>query len=105
MSLRPGWRSAIRPKVGSQSPASSAVGSPAFSAAVAVEINPAEAEPEVALVANIVANSQARLPVTSDLYKVPHLLSHSLTVGNAFATLKKVVETGRYSSSHFRDPI
>ena len=64
--------------------------------ALQVELNPAEAEPEVALVANIVANSQARLPVTSDLYKVPHLLSHSLTVGNAFATLKKVVETGRY---------
>ena len=61
-----------------------------------VEINPAEAEPEVALVANIVANSRARLPVTSDLYKLPPLLSHRLTVGNAFATLKKVAETGRY---------
>lgn len=64
--------------------------------ALQVEINPAEAEPEVALVANIVAHSQARLPVTSDLYKLPHLLSNSLTVGNAFATLKKVSETGRY---------
>lgn len=64
--------------------------------ALQVERNPEEAEPEVALVANIVANSQARLPVTSDLYKVPHLLSHRLTIGNAFATLGKVAETGRY---------
>ena len=64
--------------------------------ALQVERNPDEADPEVALVANIVVNSQARLPVTSDLYKVPHLLSHRLTIGNAFATLNKVAETGRY---------
>ncbi len=64
--------------------------------ALQVDWNPEDAEPEVALVANIVANSQARLPVTSDLHKVPHLLSHRLTVSNAFATLKKVAETGRY---------
>ncbi len=64
--------------------------------ALQVERNPEESEPEVALVANLVANSRAQLPVTSDLYKVPHLLGHRLTVGNAFATLAKVAETGRY---------
>ena len=64
--------------------------------ALQVERNPDEADPEVALVANIVVNSQARLPITSDLHKVPHLLSHRLTISNAFATLHKVAETGRY---------
>ena len=64
--------------------------------ALRVERDPEAADPEVALVANIVANSQARLPITSDLHKVPHLLSHRLTVGNAFASLNTVAETGRY---------
>ena len=64
--------------------------------ALQAQRHPEEAEPEVALVADVVANSQARIPITSDLYKVPHLLSHRLTVSNAFATLTKVAETGRY---------
>ncbi len=64
--------------------------------ALQVQRNPEEEEPEVTLVADIVANSQARIPITSDLYKVPHLLSHRLTISNAFATLRKVAETGRY---------
>ncbi len=64
--------------------------------ALQVQRDPDDAEPEIALVADIVANSQARLPITSDLYKVPHLLSHRLTISNAFATLTKVAETGRY---------
>ncbi len=54
-------------------------------------------EPESTLVKNLIENSQARIPVTSDLFKVPHLLSHPLTVANAMAVLNKVAETGRYS--------
>ncbi len=55
-----------------------------------------DAEPEVAVVENMLASSRARLPVTSELYKVPHLLGNRLTFGNAFAVLKTVAETGRY---------
>lgn len=55
-----------------------------------------DAEPEVAVVDNMLAGSRARLPVTSELYKVPHLLSNRLTFSNAFAVLKKVADTGRY---------
>lgn len=63
---------------------------------IQVDHQNADAEPEVAVVANTLARSRARLPVTSELYKVPHLLRHRLTLGNAFAVLKKVAETGRY---------
>ena len=55
-----------------------------------------DSEPELAVVGNILASNRARLPVTSELYKVPHLLGHRLTLGNAFAVLKNVTETGRY---------
>jgi len=64
--------------------------------AVQVERDDRHDDPEANVVANTVASARARLPVTSDLYKVPHLLRHRLTIGNAFAVLKKVAETGRY---------
>ena len=51
---------------------------------------------EVNAVGSMIANSQTRLPVTSELHKVPHLLQNRLTVGNAFAVLHKVAATGRY---------
>ncbi len=54
------------------------------------------AEPEVAAIVATLANNQARLPVTSNLFKIPYLLRNQLTVGNAFATLKHVQETGAY---------
>jgi 1-acyl-sn-glycerol-3-phosphate acyltransferase/CRP-like cAMP-binding protein len=64
--------------------------------AVQVERDDRHDDPEANVVANTVAGARARLPVTSDLYKVPHLLRHRLTIGNAFAVLRKVAETGRY---------
>ncbi len=56
----------------------------------------ASAEPEIAAIVATLANNQARLPVTSNLFKLPYLLRNQLTVGNAFATLKHVQETGAY---------
>lgn len=53
-------------------------------------------EPEVAAVETTLANNQARLPVASDLFKLPYLLRNQLTVGNAFAVLGRVMATGRY---------
>ena len=64
--------------------------------AVQIGRKDSDSEPEVAVVDNMLASSRARLPVTSELYKVPHLLRHRLTFGNAFAVLNKVAETGRY---------
>ncbi|MEJ2255817.1 MAG: cyclic nucleotide-binding domain-containing protein [Woeseiaceae bacterium] len=64
--------------------------------AVQVERDDRHDDPEANVVANTVASARARLPVTSDLYKVPHLLRHRLTISNAFAVLKKVAATGRY---------
>jgi 1-acyl-sn-glycerol-3-phosphate acyltransferase/CRP-like cAMP-binding protein len=64
--------------------------------AVQVERDDRHDDPEANVVANTVASARARLPVTSDLYKVPHLLRHRLTISNAFAVLNKVAETGRY---------
>ncbi len=65
-------------------------------AAIRMERNYAHTEPEIALVTDMLANGSARLPVTSTLHKVPHLLAHRLTVGNAFAALRQVGETGSY---------
>lgn len=56
----------------------------------------ASSEPEVTAVETTLANNQARLPVTSDLFKLPYLLRNQLTVGNAFAVLGRVQATGRY---------
>lgn len=56
----------------------------------------ASAEPEVEAIESTLINNQARLPVTSDLFKLPSLLRNQLTVGNAFATLGHAQATGRY---------
>ena len=53
-------------------------------------------DPEVTAIETTLANNQARLPVTSDLFKLPSLLRNQLTVGNAFAVLGRVQATGRY---------
>lgn len=53
-------------------------------------------EVEVAAVKSILAQNQARIPVNSELYKLPHLLGHRLTSGNAFACINTVTATGRY---------
>jgi CRP-like cAMP-binding protein/1-acyl-sn-glycerol-3-phosphate acyltransferase len=62
----------------------------------ALQVARQQSEPERDVIANTLAVNRARLPVTSELYKVPHLLAHRLTLGNALAVLKKVAETGRY---------
>ncbi|MEM1262791.1 MAG: 1-acyl-sn-glycerol-3-phosphate acyltransferase [Pseudomonadota bacterium] len=53
-------------------------------------------DPEAATVGSLIANKQSRLPVTSSLYRVPHLLANKLTHPNAFATLATVAATGTY---------
>ena len=65
-------------------------------ATMKVERDTRDADPEVAAVSNMLANSRARIPVSSQLHKVPHLLRHRLTVSNAFAVLRNVAATGRY---------
>ena len=54
------------------------------------------ADPEAATAASLIANQQPRLPVTSALFRVPHLLANKLTHPNAFATLATVADTGTY---------
>jgi CRP-like cAMP-binding protein len=56
----------------------------------------ADEEIEVAAVKSILAQNQARIPVSSALYKLPHLLGHRLTTADAFACLGTVAESGRY---------
>jgi CRP-like cAMP-binding protein len=57
----------------------------------------ADEQPEIAAVKSILDQNQARIPVTSELHKIPHLLSHRLTIGNAFACLDSVRRKGRYA--------
>lgn len=54
-------------------------------------------ERETAKIKSILSQYQARIPVTSELHKIPHLLSHNLTVANALACLNTVAETGDYA--------
>lgn len=56
----------------------------------------ADDEPEIAAVRSILDQNQTRIPVTSELHKVPHLLKHRLTVGNALACLQTARKAGRY---------
>ncbi|MEM9530425.1 MAG: 1-acyl-sn-glycerol-3-phosphate acyltransferase [Pseudomonadota bacterium] len=46
-------------------------------------------DPEVAAVANLIANNQTRIAVTSKLHKVPHLLSHRLSIGDGLEILER----------------
>ncbi len=52
---------------------------------------------ETAKIKSILSHYQTRVPVTSELHKIPHLLSHNLTVANALACLNTVAETGTYA--------
>jgi CRP-like cAMP-binding protein len=54
-------------------------------------------ERETVRIKSILSQYQARIPVTSELHKVPHLLNHNLTVANALACLNTVAETGDYA--------
>jgi hypothetical protein len=53
-------------------------------------------EPEIAAVKHILDQNQTRIPVTSELHKLPHLLGHRMTIGHAFSSLSSVQEAGRY---------
>ncbi len=64
--------------------------------AVRIVHDGATPDAEVSAVGSLIANNQTRLPVTSELHKVPHLLRNRLTVGNALAVLKSVAQAGRY---------
>jgi CRP-like cAMP-binding protein/1-acyl-sn-glycerol-3-phosphate acyltransferase len=54
-------------------------------------------ETEISAVKSMLLQNQARIPVDSKLYQLPHLLSHHLTVGHALACLGTVAEAGRYA--------
>lgn len=64
--------------------------------AARVSASDAGEEPEIAAVSRLLRHSQTRIPVNSELNKLPHLLGNSLTVPNALAVLRTVRETGCY---------
>lgn len=57
----------------------------------------ADEEPEMVALKSVLQQNQARIPVTSELHKVPHLLSHRLTTRSALACVGNVRGTGSYA--------
>ncbi len=57
----------------------------------------ADEEPEIVALKSVLHQNQARIPVTSELHKVPHLLAHRLTTRSALASLGNVRGTGSYA--------
>ena len=57
----------------------------------------ADEEPEIVALKSVLQQNQARIPVTSELHKVPHLLAHRLTTYSALACLDNVRDTGSYA--------
>lgn len=57
----------------------------------------ADEEPEIVALKSVLHQNQARIPVTSELHKVPHLLAHRLTTRSALACLGNVRGTGSYA--------
>ena len=53
-------------------------------------------DPELDAVRRLLDHNGPRLRVTSELHKLPHLLRDRLTIGNAFACLNTVRQTGSY---------
>ncbi len=53
-------------------------------------------EPEVASVRSLLDHAQTRIPVTSALHQVPHLLSNKLTAPQAMTCLDEVRRNGAY---------
>lgn len=53
-------------------------------------------EPEIVALKSVLQQNQTRIPVTSQLHKVPHLLAHRLTTESAFACLDSVRDSGGY---------
>ncbi len=54
-------------------------------------------EPEIVALTSVLQQNQARIPVTSELHKVPHLLSHRLTTPSALKCIRNVRGTGSYA--------
>ena len=57
----------------------------------------ADEEPEMVALKSVLQQNQARIPVTSELHKVPHLLAHRLTTRSALACVGNVRGTGSYA--------
>jgi len=55
---------------------------------------PEQAENEIFAVASLIDQKAAELPLRSELYKVPHLLSHATTRQDAFNALHRLVTGG-----------
>ena len=53
-------------------------------------------EPEIVALKSVLQQNQIRIPVTSELHKVPHLLAHRLTTESALACLDSLRDTGSY---------
>ena len=57
----------------------------------------ADEEPEIVALKSVLQQNQARIPVTSELHKVPHLLAHRLTTRSALACLGNVRGAASYA--------
>ena len=57
----------------------------------------ADEEPEIVALKSVLQQNQARIPVNSQLHKVPHLLAHRLTTPSALTCLGNLRDTGRYA--------
>ncbi|WP_428103270.1 1-acyl-sn-glycerol-3-phosphate acyltransferase [Candidatus Rariloculus sp.] len=53
-------------------------------------------EPEIVALKSVLQQNQTRIPVTSELHKVPHLLAHRLTTASALTCLDRLRDTGSY---------
>ena len=54
-------------------------------------------EPEIVALKSVLQQNQARIPVTSELHKVPHLLAHRLTTESALGCLDALRRKGSYA--------
>ena len=57
----------------------------------------ADEEPEIVALKSVLQQNQARIPVTSELHKVPHLLAHRLTTESALTCLEALRRKGSYA--------
>ena len=53
-------------------------------------------DPEIGAIKSVLEQNQARIPVTSSLHRIPHLLGNKLTTHEVFSALRVARETGEY---------
>ena len=55
---------------------------------------------ELALISNLIHSNRPKFSVFSELLKIPHLLNHRETIGDAIGLLKELNENGNYQEQH-----